>query len=225
MFSILNMRSDDRSTAARIRDAAIECFAEAGVAATSIRAIAARGEVSPALIIHYFGSKEDLRIACDEHVARIIRELKSKAMAEGAGFDPLAALARQSGGPPANKYLARTLVDGSEHVAELVDELVDDALAYIELGVANGMMTPTQYPRERAAILTIWALGGLVLHEHLARLIGVDITQDLSGDPKAMTRYMQPALEIAAGYITETTKEMMTQAFVDAAPGEEKEDS
>jgi len=219
------MRSADRTTAARIRDAAIECFAEAGVAATSIRVIAARADVSPALVIHHYGSKEDLRVACDEHVAAIIRDLKSKAMAEGARFNPVAALARQSEGPPANKYLARTLIDGSKHVADLVDELVDDALAYTELGVTTGMMKPTKYPRERAAILTIWALGGLVLHEHLARLVGVDITQDLSDDPKAASRYLAPALEIATGYITETTKEMMTQAFVDAAPGEEKEDS
>ncbi len=218
------MRSDDRTTAARIRDAAIECFAEAGVAATSIRTIAARANVSPALVIHHYGSKEDLRVACDEHVAAIIRDVKSKAMAAGASFDPIAALARQSEGPPANKYLARTLVDGSTHVAELVDEIVEDALAYTEIGVQSGMMKPTQYPRERAAILTIWALGGLVLHEHLARLVGVDITEDFSADPKAISRYMAPALEIAGGYITETTKEIMAQAFV-AAPDQEKEES
>ncbi len=223
------MRSDDRTTAARIRDAAIECFAEAGVAATSIRTIAAKADVSPALVIHHYGSKEELRIACDEHVAGIIRQIKGEAMASGASFDPLAALARQSDGPPANKYLARTLVDGSKHVAELVDELVEDAMTYTELGVQSGMMKPTDYPHERAAILTIWALGGLVLHEHLARLIGVDITQDFSGDPKAMSRYIAPALEIAGGYITETTKELMAQAFVETAPPqeteEEKEDS
>jgi len=221
------MRSSDqdRTAAARIRDAAITEFAINGVAGTSIRAIAAAAGVSPALVIHHFGSKEALRVVCDEHVAAIIRDLKSEAMTSGAGFDPLAALARQSEGPPANKYLARTLVDGSEHVAELVDELVADAMAYTELGVANGMMTPTQYPHERAAILTIWALGGLVLHEHLARLVGVDITQDYSSDPKALSRYVGPAIEIAAGYITETTKELMTQAFTDAAQGEKKEEA
>ncbi len=219
------MRSDDRTTAARIRDAAIECFAETGVAATSIRTIATRAGVSPALVIHHFGSKDELRVACDQHVAGIIRRLKGEAMASGASFDPLAALARHTDGPPANKYLARTLVDGSKHVAELVDELVEDALAYTEVGVTSGMMTPTQYPRERAAILTIWALGGLVLHEHLARLIGVDITEDFSDDPKAMSRYVGPAAEIAAGYITETTKELMTQAFVDAAQEQEKDDT
>ncbi len=218
------MRStDDRTAPARIRDAAITEFAANGIDGTSIRTIAATAGVSPALVIHHFGSKEELRAACDKHVAEIIRDLKNEAMASGARFDPLAALSRQSEGPPASKYLARTLVDGSEHVAKLVDEMVEDAIAYTELGVANGMMTPTQYPRERAAILTIWGLGGFVLHEHLARLIGVDITQDFSDDPHAIGAYVAPAVEIATGYITETTKELMMQAFANAAQEEEKE--
>ncbi len=217
------MRSDDRTTAARIRDTAIECFAAAGVAATSIRTIAAKAEVSPALVIHHFGSKEELRVACDQHVAAILRELKSEAMASGTNFDPLNALRQQSVGPPAGRYLARTLVDASPHVAELVDEIVEDAVAYMELGVQTGMITPTRYPRQRAAILTIWALGGLVLHEHLERLVGIDITSDFSDNPKAASNYLGPALEIAAGYITETTKELMAEAFVEAPREEQQE--
>ena len=87
------MRStDDRTTAARIRDAAIECFAAEGVAGTSIRTIAAASGVSPGLVIHHFGSKDELRTACDDYVAALIRELKSEAIAAGAGIDPVAAL-------------------------------------------------------------------------------------------------------------------------------------
>lgn len=223
-FNLLNMRStDDRTTAARIRDAAITEIAANGVNGTTIRTIAAAAGVSPGLVIHHFGSKEELRVACDKHVANLIRDLKSGAMAAGAGFDPLAALRQQTEGPPAAKYLARTLVDGSAHVADLVDEMVDDAAAYMDLGVESGMITPSRFPRERAAILTIWALGGLVLHEHIERLVGVDITADLSDDPKAATSYMAPALEIAGGFITETTKELMAQAFV--APEEEEKET
>jgi AcrR family transcriptional regulator len=217
------MRSrDDRTTAARIRDAAITEFASAGVAGTSIRTIASAAGVSPALVIHHFGSKDELRVVCDEHVATLVRDLKNKAMAAGAGFDPLAALRQQSEGPPAAKYLARTLVDGSPHVADLVDETVEDAIKYMEVGVETGMITPSRFPRQRAAILMMWSLGGLVLHEHLERLIGIDITADFSDDPKAATAYMGPALEIAGGFITETTQRMMAQAFV-ASEDEEKE--
>lgn len=206
---------DDRSTVARIRDAAIAEFAANGVDATSLRSIASAAGVSAGLVIHYFGSKEDLRLACDEYVAATIRELKGGAMAAGAGFDALAALRSQSGGPPATRYLARTLIDGSPHVADLVDELVTDAVSYIEAGVASGMIRPSDHPMERAAILTIWVLGGVVLHEHLERLIGVDITSDFSADPKAASAYMAPVLEILGkGVLTESIVELMSSAFV-----------
>ncbi len=209
--------SDDRTTSARIRDAAIRCFATDGVAATSVRAIAAEADVSAGLVIHHFGSKDQLRVACDEHVAALIREVKGSAMAAGAGLDPLASMRSFSGGPPLARYLAKTLVDGSPHVAELVDEMVNDAVGYIATGVEAGLLTPSDHPRERAAILTLWMLGPLVLHEHLERLIGFDITGDLAGDPEgAGSAYFGPVTEILGGFFTDTTKELIHEAFPDA---------
>ena len=110
-------------------------------------------------------------------------------------MDPLAALRAYSEGPPLLRYLARTLVDGSPHVSALVDELVNDAAAYTRAAIAAGTMTPTERPYERAVVLTLWSLGALVLHEHLHRLLGVDIT----GEPDAVGPYMVPATEILAG--------------------------
>ena len=212
------MRSiDDRTTSARIRDAAITAFAENGVAGTSLRTIAAAADVSPGLVIHHFGSKEGLRAACDEYVTTLIRDLKSGAMGSGAAFDVTAAF-RSIGDVPASKYLARTLVDSSQHVSELVDELTRDAVDYLETGVETGMLKPSKYPNERAAILMIWSLGALVLHEHLERLIGVDITADFSANPKAASAYMAPILELYSnGFLTETTVKLMSEAFVDAS--------
>lgn len=201
---------------ARIRDAAISEFAANGVDGTSIRTIAATAGVSPGLVIHHFGSKDNLRLACDEHVAGIIREVKGGAMASGGGFDVTAAF-RTVGEIPASKYLARTLVDGSPYVAELVDEIVNDAVSYVATGVETGMIKPSNHERGRAAILTIWGLGALVLHEHLERLIGVDITADFSEDPKAVSAYMAPILEIYAnGLLTDKTVQLMSEAFVEA---------
>ena len=219
------MRSkDDRSTIAKIRDAAITEFAANGVAGTSIRTIAATAGVSPGLVIHHFGSKDELRVACDEYVAGIIRDVKGGAMASGGAFDVTAAF-RTVGEIPAAKYLARTLVDGSPHVAELVDEVVADAMKYVATGVETGMVKPSNHEWERAAILSIWSLGALVLHEHLERLIGVDITADFSLDPKSATAYMAPALEIfGEGVFTETTVQLMREAFVDASAGKTDKD-
>jgi AcrR family transcriptional regulator len=52
---------DERGVlAARILDAARGAFADAGYAGTTIRAVARSADVDPALVYHYFGSKEGL---------------------------------------------------------------------------------------------------------------------------------------------------------------------
>src|SRR6476660_8470421 len=52
---------DERGVlAARILTAAREAFAETGWAGTTIRAVARAADVDPALVYHYFGSKEAL---------------------------------------------------------------------------------------------------------------------------------------------------------------------
>ncbi|MEV5739510.1 TetR family transcriptional regulator [Microbispora rosea] len=49
-----------RRTEARILAAAARLFAESGYADTTIRAVAAAAGVNPGLVMHYFGSKEEL---------------------------------------------------------------------------------------------------------------------------------------------------------------------
>lgn len=234
VFTILNMRStptttpdetprsttpagDDRNTPARIRDAAIACFADHGVAATTIRAIAARAEVSPALVMHHFGSKEALREACDEHVAAVVRRNKHRAMAAGPGFDPLAAMRDADSVAPLLAYLARTLADGTPQVAALFDEMVDDAVAYMQEGVDTGMLRPTEYPRGRATVLVAWTLGALVLHDHVERLLGVDLTGE-PADTFAVPDYLGPIIEIySRGVLTDAAAEQLQHAFLDAS--------
>lgn len=208
---------DDRTARARIRDAAISRFAADGVAATSVRAIAAEAGVSAGLVIHHFGSKDALRHACDEYVAEVIRANKQRAMAAGAGLDPVAALRDADDQVPLTRYLASTLVDGTPHVAELIDELVDDAVDYLQIGADAGTVRPSEHPYERAAILTIWSLGALLLHEHVERLLGVDLTRKPStyaGTPAA-TRYLAPALELlSTGIVTEEVATAMRDALL-----------
>lgn len=222
-FSILNMRSasvplppdvdvpadDDRTGRARIRDAAIRCFSDAGVAGTSVRTIATAAGVSPALVIHHFGSKDNLRSACDHHVATLIREAKEQAVAEGADLDPLGQLRAYEDGLPLLRYLARTLGDGTPHVAALIDEMVDDAVIYTETAVATGLMRPSENPRGRAAVLTVWSLGAVVLHEHIERLLGADLTGDVAG----LAPYAIPAAEVLSGVFTPGIYERVRDTF------------
>lgn len=134
-------------------------------------------------------------------------------MAGGAGLDPLAALRAYQDGPPLLRYLARTLIDGSPHVADLLDEMVADAVGYMAEGEAAGTLTPTDDPHGRAAVLTLWSLGAVVLHEHASRLLGVDLTGDLAH----ALPYFVPALEIMGqGIITPEAYARIRGGFDDA---------
>ncbi|MCL1602200.1 MAG: TetR/AcrR family transcriptional regulator [Actinomycetia bacterium] len=194
---------DDRTTRARIRDAAIECIAEHGVASTTARKVADSAGVSPGLVIHHFGSMEGLRTACDDHVATVIRRYKQEAMSSGPNLDVLAALRNPAMGPLMG-YLASVVASDSERVADLVDALVDDAEAYIQQGVESGMLQPSADPRGRAVVLTIWNLGAVALHHHLKRLLGVDLTDtDVLTDP-TFAAYAGPIYETyGKGFFTD----------------------
>ncbi|QUR68041.1 TetR/AcrR family transcriptional regulator [Mycobacterium spongiae] len=199
----------------RIRDAAIALFADNGFKGTNMRAIAAKAGVSAASVVHHYGSKDALVVECDRHVAEIIRERKRSGMRSGPGFDPVAALREAREGPPVLRYLAVRLADRSPQVAALVDDMVADAAAYLADGVESGMMRPTNYPYTRAVVLTIWSLGALVLHEHLERLIGVDIV-NTPESPTAGSAYVGPVLEILTdGIVDPDVAARMKAAFVD----------
>jgi AcrR family transcriptional regulator len=209
------MRSvDDLTTKARIRDAAIALFARDGVAATGVRAVAEEAGVSLGLVNHHFGSKEGLRRACDEYIVSAIREAKMAAVTAGPGLDPVGALRQTAAGVPMMKYLARVLIEGSPTVSALVDDLVADATEYLAKGVEAGMLKPSDHSDARAAVLTIWSLGALVLHEHVNRLLDVDLTAENLVDQPGITNYFAPAIELYTdGLVTEAFGSTLRNAF------------
>lgn len=210
--------TDDRTTRARIRDCAIDTIAAEGLANTTVRKIATAADVSPGLVMHHFGSMEGLRSACDEHVAATIRRVKEEAMASGPQLDFLAAM-RASPFGSMIRYLAEVLADDSPVVARLVDDLVSDAEGYFAQGVASGMLRSSDDPRGRAIVLAMWSLGALVLHHHMERLLGFDITSpDLAEDP-GLVNYMRPVAEVmGSGIYTEDFAKHVLEALASDAP-------
>jgi AcrR family transcriptional regulator len=190
-----------RTGRARILDAAVARFARDGVAGTSLKAIAADADVSQALVVHHFGSKEGLRVACDELVLGEIRSQLRAAVAQGRDLDVLEAFhRRQATHAAALPYLARALAEGGPSVDALVDELAVETVAAAEQHTRTGTYLPTEHPRERALVLLLWSLGAVVVHEHVARLLGADLT----GEPVALLPYLRGATEILThGLFTE----------------------
>lgn len=94
------MSSADRTAEARIRDVAVQLFGERGIRATTIRDVARVADVSPALVMHHFGSKEGLRAACDDWVLGQIVTEKSDAIDGDLNAGITSALSRLASSPP-----------------------------------------------------------------------------------------------------------------------------
>lgn len=165
--------AEDLTARARIRDAALLQFAEHGVRGATIRGIAAAAGVSVGLVQHHFGTKEELREACDAHALETIRRSKQRAFDEGMG-DPGFMATMVEVALPIQRYMARALVDGSPAAARLFD----DAVAFTEELLGSdvpGMARPnTSDLHAYAAVMTGMAFGLTVLHEHLSRALGAD---------------------------------------------------
>lgn len=129
----------DLTGRARLREAALRLFAERGFEATSARAVAAAAGLSPALVMHHFGSKEGLRAAVDEHVlGQIGTALRA---ADPAGEDLMASLgavsARMFGADPLLRgYLRRVLQDGGPASADLFARLLRGARVELDRLIA-----------------------------------------------------------------------------------------
>jgi len=218
-YSILNMcsvtRPDDRTAAARIRDAAIARFGEVGFDKATVREIAAAAGVSPGLVLHHFGSKAALRATCDEYVIAEFARSRNEAVGSGS-TDPFAALAAIRRELPITRYFLQSLREGSEAAAVLFDGLVEESARLMERSVEEGQLRPSENLYDQAVILVAWQFGGLLLQEHVARAFG--------GEPFdiAMTpRYVRTVLEILShGVFADTRYE---DAWSDFAAGGDAE--
>jgi AcrR family transcriptional regulator len=168
----------DLTARARIRDAALEQFAEHGFEGATIRGIAEAAGVSPGLVQHHFGSKAGLRRACDDAVLELVRR-KLRATQDGEITNPGFLAALYAAGRPLVRYLARAAVERSPAAATLLDEIVAGTEAFLTMTWPERFPPGSQRTRDAAAVLVAQSTGTLVLHEHLARQMGLDAANDV----------------------------------------------
>jgi TetR/AcrR family transcriptional regulator, regulator of cefoperazone and chloramphenicol sensitivity len=199
--------SDDLTTTARIRDAAIAQFGEHGFN-IGVRAIAAAAGVSAGLVIHHFGSKDGLRTVCDDHIAEQIRSAKSETIRSSDPATWLAQMSEIEDYAPMMAYLVRSMQSGSELAKTFWRRMLDNTEEYLEEGVRAGTIKPSRDPKARARYLGISGGGGFLLYLQL---------HDNPTDLRAVLRdyaadAVLPALEIYTnGLMTDST---MFDAFV-----------
>jgi AcrR family transcriptional regulator len=216
LFSVLNMSSvtddGDLTAKANIRNAALRLFAERGHDAVTVREIAAAAGVSPALVVHHFGSKDGLRAAVDGYAAKAFDSLfemegqdLAKVLTGDSGVSVAEMFARAfPHGSPLPAYLRRLLLVNDPAGAALFGRWYALTRQLLDSMAETGATRPSEDPAVRAAFFLVNDLALILLRNQIAAAIGVDPLT-----PEGMTRW---AKEVTAIYTT--------GAFV-AAPGEE----
>jgi AcrR family transcriptional regulator len=188
MFSVLNMSSkvDDGDLTARatIRHAALRLFADRGPDAVTVREIAAQAGVSPALVVHHFGSKDGLRAEVDAWAAQafdvIFEALPTEELAEmRAGGEVRGSLAEAFArgfppGSPLPAYLRRLLLTNDPAGAALFGRWYAATRRLLDLMVERGVARPSQDPDVRAAFFLVNDLALILLRNPIAMAIGAD---------------------------------------------------
>ena len=139
-----------------------------------MRAIAEDAGVSPALVVHHYGSKEGLRKACDAYVVDRIRTVKGEVIESDSLTDPSAIAGGFQIAEPLMRYLGWALTTGSDDAASLFDELVDESVRLTELAEEHGAMVAGPDVRTRSALMLSMQMGSLVLQDHLRRYLDID---------------------------------------------------
>jgi AcrR family transcriptional regulator len=152
----------DPTTLERIRDAAIVRFGRDGFG-VGLRAVAADAGVTAALVVHHFGSKLGLRVACDDRVLAIMRDEKTKALVDGSGATVWMQLAQVEQFAPVVRYLLRSLQAGGTLAEALIEHVIADAQQYLAAGEAAGVVLPSRDPAARTRYLAFQSMGGLLL--------------------------------------------------------------
>ncbi|MEL4358457.1 MULTISPECIES: TetR/AcrR family transcriptional regulator [unclassified Luteococcus] len=206
VFSLLNVSSNpaDLLPQARIRLAALELFGAQGFEKTTIRQIATRAGVSPGLVIHHFGSKNQLHEHCDAWALETIQQEK---VLLTIGPQPALKeyLAEHPELTPMMDYLVMCLREGGDTADQIYDRMTRITEELIVVAEDNGLVRLPEDREGAIAFLVASSLGFMMMGRQFATRLG---GKELS-DPAIAARYGLVAAEMF-------THGLFTQAYFDA---------
>ena len=170
----------------RILDAAIDLFGAKGVEATTVRGIAAAAGVSPALVLHHFGSKDGLSRAADDRIMQMIAAIRpamehsaravSRGEPERFAYLPFLTLVEN---PQLAAYIRRILIDGGERASAFLRGAFGQATRLQHDLIAQGVARPTEDVETRVGVLLSMAMSLFILREPLSDVLDFDpLTED-----------------------------------------------
>lgn len=204
--------ADDLTARARIRDAALLEFAEKGFKGATMKCIADHAGVSVGLVQHHFGTKDNLRQACDDAVIEVFRRRTTDAVATGEITDPDFMTSLYGVSTPLIRYLARAAAEGGPAAAAVLDALTAGAEDFLNTTWPQRFPPGSQRARDAAAVMCAMHTGVIMLHDHLARQMGTDLT----GADATRTGLAMADLYTAIGeFMASSTGRQITEAVTD----------
>jgi TetR/AcrR family transcriptional regulator, regulator of cefoperazone and chloramphenicol sensitivity len=184
MSSAGTIDDGDLTARANIRNAALRLFAERGPDAVTVREIARQAGVSPALILHHFGSKDGLRAEVDVFAAQVFDTIFEAmpaddlvALLAGGSVRGSVAEAFARGFPPGSPlpaYLRRLLLTNDPAGAALFGRWFATTRRLLDVMVEKGVARPSEDPDVRAAFFLVNDLALILLRNPIAIAIGAD---------------------------------------------------
>jgi AcrR family transcriptional regulator len=212
----------DLTAKAKIRNTAIAHFARDGYQKAKLRAIATESGVSEALVFHHFGSKERLRLACDEHVLHVLVERAHGAARPAERQDLLGVyLSDPDEYMLYVQYMVGAIQNDAPAAATFVDTMVEESEAIFRAGVADGTMRPSSDLRGMAVLNALISLAVLTMPAPFARALGHD-----RFGPEVLRRLTVPTMELYTRgiYTDETLPDAAQDAWAAARREQQKED-
>lgn len=176
--------ASDLTAKARIRNAALDLFAEHGVDATSLRAVASAAGVTVGLIVHHYGTKETLRDAVELAIVDQFAETIASVPLDSVSLDQITAARDQAIGDmlSANRaivdYLRRALLDGRAEQGDLVSRLSRLSAQQVHDLRAAGAASTKHTVGEQVVTIMVRQLGRLFL-QPLVDLISKEFADDM----------------------------------------------
>jgi AcrR family transcriptional regulator len=170
----------DLSTKARIRGAALAVIAERGLGRTSVRAIAERSGVSPALVLHHFGSKQGVY---DEVAAWALEALGSATRSADTGESPAGGHEQRQAAmdglldrlPDLAGYFRQLLLEPSPEGLSWFREAVRITASDLELREREGRARRSSDLAAEASMLLVLSLAPVLLRPLLDAALDADL--------------------------------------------------
>lgn len=151
----------------------MKCFAERGIATTSLRGIAETAGVSLGLIQHYFATKSHLIECIDRHVLAILGEaledISSTSADDGVTDADSRFAALMGTNPHVMDYIGRALAEGREGSNVIFDGLYGISAQQGATFAAQGLTPPDLDPVWANMLPLILRVGSVMLRPHIGR--------------------------------------------------------